>query len=47
MGVLFSVGSAKRLYNQDPRLAEMMIEESRTLVDGWQFGCEEKILCVL
>jgi hypothetical protein len=39
---VFSVGSIPRLYNEDPRPAELMIEESRESVEGWQFSCEEK-----
>jgi hypothetical protein len=35
---VFSVGSASRLYNQDPRSAERMIEKER--VDGWQSRVE-------
>jgi hypothetical protein len=39
---VFSVGSAPRLYNEDARPAEVMIEGSRELVEDWQFSCEEK-----
>jgi hypothetical protein len=39
---VFSVGPAPRLYNEDPRPAELMIEVSRELLEVWQFSCEEK-----
>jgi hypothetical protein len=29
LGTVFSVGSAPRLYNEDPRPTEFMIEDSR------------------
>jgi hypothetical protein len=40
---VFSVGSAPMLYNEDLRPAELMIEESREGVEGWQFSCDERI----
>jgi hypothetical protein len=38
---VFSVGSAPRLYNEDPRLAERRIERE-WIVEGWQFSYEKK-----
>jgi hypothetical protein len=38
---VFSVGSGPRLYNDERKPAELMIEEPRESVEGWKFRCEE------
>jgi hypothetical protein len=55
MEMMFSVGSALRLYNEDPRPAEIKLRESLMLAveDDWEemgrqeLGCEKKVSCVL
>jgi hypothetical protein len=39
---VFSVRSAHGAIRRKSRAAELMIQESRELVEGWQFSCAEK-----
>jgi hypothetical protein len=49
--MVVSVGSAPRLYNEDPRPAEGIIEgvsrDGIELVELQECGCERKTSCVL